>query len=1452
MANELNIFEVSSETPTDQWAYGKAAARAWLTGSMRADDGLDFSGEFDAQFSAKFGADALKGVASLSGDLSGAAHAGIRLQAGMPLDLFEQAGIVARLRLEASANVRASVTAAMSVGEMRQLVTGALPAESRPYVDIVLDEITIGATVWARASFAAMIISELVAAIDLFPKDGSGPGVTAYFHYGFGWGYGAGWGVITNVGFDLKRLLRRTAGQAELDLRAALEAYRKEEALDPAEELATELAEVLLPLTLDAVVSWCEQQLDSHHDEQRTALADSLAEAVRTLLVNAILPRILSFAGEKVIENVAHVPAEEAHEIWGELAAATVYLAGASDDPAEAIGIAAVALIRIAALLPQNVGKPLGSAVRCAAAIVALVTDSEDARLQSVLLTAGAPAGQTSKFLAGRVLGDELATLLEDEGLIPAWIKPLFNSVETLTATIASDAAGHALTSDEAVDMLHDLLTNLEKMMDEAKLWDRLATETGFPEMVHAIRAQTQVVIELCGSLKNGDEIDGHRTREAVSVAILMLIGQPLAQVVSTVAERGLAQVPPALRALADEVDQSSSPASLDASWEDLAKQVVGSSVGFPVAQLLRHAAGTSAQWRDTRLPAELKMLKSFLEIDLADDFRTLGPTAAVSHFKQQLLPILGQHVIDVVLTSHEFVLRDSVNLFEDMVTGTVTHILRSLELSAIVSFRLVEEAVELLEQGVSELQQREHALEQDAERYTAEFFTALSDVTRHIRGLDAYVGAELTDWMVGQCMGPAAAAQMPGWIRDALRSIVTAAVNISSGGVLSMLGTTLGSIADLIDSSAEALRLTASSPEGGLVGVQPLLEALAAGDRLPQVVIPIGFDIPNPFMPFVLPSIHIELARVPIPARALSSIVMTIVFGSTGMAPLIETLNTTATSLRVTKDALHTVHDAISGSSAQEMRQNLQAAQPGHQLGIDVIDPQPAGVAPSSGTVAFRIRGANLSFVDPAGAGLPQEAISRVQVMVNGQVVSVGDIQWQETGAGLEGRLDYGETDAGGRVMLRPGPAAVVVVVSDGSGVQSAQQAWHFVVESPPEIHLELVVVPVWFPIAAGMTTPVPELEQHGPVMGGPHRRFEASDLPVPEITLERPGRKALPPAAGKAGAAGGKAGAPARRRAWAQARPGVRVEERPERDLPAGYLHLERLDDKAAAWSALDGRFGLVEWTGRRIHAWATELDGPVQVLRAGGDAIALGTAEEVRCFDARTGEPLWDGRLLEEGLQLLDATRDVLVVADEKRVIAISPDRAEFWSVRRSGGPVAARMSCDHLVVSEQGKASVLELASGDEEWRSKTTGEVIVAGDHVLVPGGSHTSLVYSLRESTAKKVKTSTPLARPAAPGVRLLDGTLVPAVAAGGNVLLVDLAGAVEAVCSAPVPCPVEGAWLAGPFLVTARPLSVAHLWGGIATPIPLDVDQATGAVVSGPAQALVRAAGRTTWLEFS
>jgi hypothetical protein len=263
------------------------------------------------------------------------------------------------------------------------------------------------------------------------------------------------------------------------------------------------------------------------------------------------------------------------------------------------------------------------------------------------------------------------------------------------------------------------------------------------------------------------------------------------------------------------------------------------------------------------------------------------------------------------------------------------------------------------------------------------------------------------------------------------------------------------------------------------------------------------------------------------------------------------------------------------------------------------------------------------------------------------------------------------------------------------------------------------------------------------------------------------------------------------------------------------------------------------------------ASELEGPVQVLRAGGNVIAIATNADVRCFDAESGEPLWSNPLRRR-IWLLDATRDVMVASDGECVTASSPERGELWSVRTAGGPVAARVSCEQLIVSEPGSVSVLALESGEERWHEKTSGELVVAVDRLLVPGSGPNSLVYSLRDSVDEKHRTGAALARPAAPGVRMVDGALVATVTGDGEVILLDLADSVEADRVAHAPRPVEAAWLAGPFLITTPPFSISHLWGGIATPIPLPLDPATDAVVVGPAQALVRGADRSAWLEFS
>jgi hypothetical protein len=1462
MASELNIFDVSTGTPTDSWAHGSAAARAWLSGSLRAEDELDLSAEFDAQATARLGADVFKGLASLNADASGAAHAGVRVQAGMPLDLFEAAGIVARVRLEASASVQARVTAGMSAGELRQLVQDALPQEARPYVQIVLDEIRLGATVWARASFAAMAISELVAAIDLFPRDGSEPGVTAHFNYGFAWGYGAGWGVVTNIGFDLKRMLRRLARQAETDLQTGLRTFRIEEGLAPDDPLglATEAAEVLLPLVLDALVSWCEHQFDSD-EARRQSLSESVVDSLRELIVGAIVPRLLSFAGEKLVANVAKLPANSAREIWGEISSAIAALAGAADDPTTAVGEAAVLLTRISGLVPQDVGVPLRTAMRCAAAVAALATESPNSALRSVLATDKTPADMDLQALGGLVLGEELTDFLVEQQLVPAWIAELFNSVATLTATlVSSQAAGvGGITSAEAIVLLRELLVSLEKVMDEAGLWVQLAEATKLPGMVQALRAQTRVLIELCTSLRDDNPIDARSTREAVSVAILMLIGQPLAKVIVTVADRGLSAVPPALRALADEVDATSVPSALDATWEDLARQVVGSTVGFPVAQLLRHAAGTTAQWRDSRLPAELAMLERFLELDLADDMANHGAAKAVADFKKQFLPILGRHVIDVVVTSYEFILKDSVNVFEDMVAGTVRNIRRSLELSAIVSFRLAEEAVAFAEKGVEELRQREIGLEQEFARYSADFLTELSSLAAHIRGLDSYVGSVLTDWMIQQCMGPASAAQMDRWLRDMLRGIVTVSVNLASGGVLSMLGSVLGTMADVITAQAEALRVTAATEQGSLVGIQPLLEALFSGEQLPAVIIPIAVDIPNPFGPFILPSIHVEITRVPIPAKVLSSMLITTVFASAGVAPLIVSLNATSRSLRLTNEGLATVRSAISGNSAEKMRQALQAARPGQPLTIEIAQPLPAAVAPRVGSIVFRIVGANLSFVDPEGAGLPSEASSRVQLMVNGQLVSLFDVQWSENGNVLEAQLNYGPWDVDGVFALAAGPAAVVVAVTDGYGVTSAQAAWHFVVRNV--LDLGFVFVPVvWFPIANGLTAPVPDVHRFRQRLGGGHRLV---DRPPPALEAPRihavvaQGADADQAAgglqAGLDGLAEQKIDLPSRR--WARARPTVLVEQRVEPLLPSGYLRLDRLRDDAAAWCTLNGQFGLVDFSTRKVTSWATGDDDTVRLIRGAGDAVIIGTSRGLYAFDPETGSRLWACPREGQSPKVLDVTREQIVAIDRGNLMVGPPCEPASWSIKLADRTAVARVMSDRLIIAEHSRTTIRALSDGEVAWRGKSFGEIVASERHILVPGSASTSIVYSLDDAAPAKLTLTSPVDPRTGPRISIVDGPLAPVVAESGDLLLVDLSDALELGRLPRVPRIREAAraWLAGGFVLTSSPptLWVSHIWGGVATVLPLQLVSGTDSVATGDGDAIVRSSEGTRWLRF-
>jgi hypothetical protein len=524
------------------------------------------------------------------------------------------------------------------------------------------------------------------------------------------------------------------------------------------------------------------------------------------------------------------------------------------------------------------------------------------------------------------------------------------------------------------------------------------------------------------------------------------------------------------LRELADTIDGGDTGLDLNASWEDLARRAAGTTLGFPAAQLMRHVAHTTQQWMTTMLPGELALLDKYLLVDtLADRILEIGPRPAIAEFKQTLLPVIARHVVDHVLHSFEFLALDSVNLFTTMAQGTATHLLCTLETAAIVSFRLTEAAVVEAERAVAWLQDEEERLEREVERALGQFFTDVADLANRIRSLDTWISAEIAQWLMRQCLGPAAAS-VPGWLQSAVQGIVLGALHLFAGGAIGATQAATRALADTVQASGEALRIMAETEEGSIVGIEAVIRSLFRGDQMPNVEVPIGISLPNPILPWIWH--YIEFTRVPIPANIIAAAVMTLLFDSVGAGPAVRALNGTAQALRDSKIALATIRRAITPGNAQKMRAALDAAKPTAQLRVEIVTPHPGAAAPAQGTITFRLYGADISFIDPQATALPAQAVQRVRIYLNGQQVPLSMVQWGHLGTHLQGDLAYsayGTTFPTG-VGVPSGPAAIFVLLAGGveGGAAPAQASWHFIVEPAQTLTVNLEIKEIqWFPIA-------------------------------------------------------------------------------------------------------------------------------------------------------------------------------------------------------------------------------------------------------------------------------------------------------------------------------------------------------------------------------------------------
>jgi hypothetical protein len=200
-----NLFSLQEQGDAG-WAHGRAFATGAASASASFRRGMDLSASIDLE--GGLGGDLGK---SLGASLGGRASAGLSLQAAFPLDLFKEAGLVARLQAQAAAAafVRAEVN--LDADDFSELLRGRLSGPWLELVPIFLEEVRIRAGLWAHVSVSAQLLAEAAIVGNLL---GPSPGFTCSLRREVGYGVGTGMDFTAN--FDLRepqRLFNRIANQ---------------------------------------------------------------------------------------------------------------------------------------------------------------------------------------------------------------------------------------------------------------------------------------------------------------------------------------------------------------------------------------------------------------------------------------------------------------------------------------------------------------------------------------------------------------------------------------------------------------------------------------------------------------------------------------------------------------------------------------------------------------------------------------------------------------------------------------------------------------------------------------------------------------------------------------------------------------------------------------------------------------------------------------------------------------------------------------------------------------------------------------------------------------------------------------------------------------------------------------------------------------------------------------
>jgi hypothetical protein len=1033
---QAELFSIASATPQSGRAFGRATASAEAT-SHRGFHlllGAEATAQADASIREVL-------AASLSAGIG--AKATVELAAAFPLDLFREAGVVARLdaSAEAAAWLRAAV--GLDLYSFQTAVHARFRGVLADLSDIFLDEARVEAGLWARAAFAAEVRGEAALTGSLLPTAAASPGFSFSMSYGAGLTFGAGADFVANIGLeDPRRLLNRLSDRLTAEVVGRAEAHVATLTGDPRLAAETALSElrILLPLSGRAAFELGTVLARSGPGDRRgdaaLAIVTSLAGEARELLLRQVLElglaqaraaldlpalrqafdRLDGLGQEAVIDDLQAL--KQALVTLDELppTAGAAWLAAVVGcvEPAEALidhglvdGPAAesladaltnvwaggVLLGRVASWFERPDDTTLfGSAVPPAPKGAA-------ARVAGAL---GKPAGlgitlaDLVSFLLGADLVADLRTAPAPIGPVVTWLDQAFASepgadlLEQLLVELVSPTEAHveqllAQLGQSVGNAVRDRVVPL--LLDPVRAAD--PSNAALAEALDDIVVPTLVALPTValGQLARLEsEQDAARLREALSAIVLQPLVKFLLTTTDVLLDHALTDGEQAFRSAGKAVAELGDQAPGFAALATVATGAILPVALVPkdVKEILDLCADLAALWNRQEREPLLGLLGELMRLGLATP-ATRDETFATL-LTSDRAPRDGdlQALLDRVEAG---AWRTALLVVPRALQLVALHFVHEAEALALAVWEGAKALIAAAQAGVAwlaqQLDQLRHKLEElvgAAALLVGRIAEALAQLVAHLLTLEDAVLASIHD--AGWAIVAPLIAWAPGFVQDAARELYDDAFD-GLGWVLKAPLLLLGAIATWVHDVVAALTA------GGCCSRQAVdqeirrrILAAGASDLTIDLTVDLGA------------AGRWSLGKVTIPAAQVVGALASVVLGDVVYGGAVDTVVARAGELQANQAQQQTVGGAIGGALLeQDAQATVGDLTTGRPL---VVEPgiRDGAIRRGQATLLIYVHGANLSFVDTP-LGVPR----RVQVTINGVEYRYTADQWKPDG---------------------------------------------------------------------------------------------------------------------------------------------------------------------------------------------------------------------------------------------------------------------------------------------------------------------------------------------------------------------------------------------------------------------------------------------------------------------